>query len=139
MLSTDEIGNRIKEYRSNKKIKQKDLAKIIGIPSNTLSQYETGTIEMKASFLKDLAIKININIHWLVTGKGDMYINQEGNVNFSGNIVQESNNIAIGDNININEKDNEEIIKVCEVIRKLSKQKVKKLYHLAELENLDEK
>jgi len=94
---------------------------------------------MKASFLKDLAIKININIHWLVTGKGDMYINQEGNVNFSGNIVQESNNIAIGDNININEKDNEEIIKVCEVIRKLSKQKVKKLYHLAELENLDEK
>lgn len=35
--------NRIKEYRQKKKLSQSDIAKIIGVKQNTISQWESET------------------------------------------------------------------------------------------------
>ena len=39
------IGKILKRMRAQKKLKQRELSKIINIPQNTISQYETETIQ----------------------------------------------------------------------------------------------
>jgi phage repressor protein C with HTH and peptisase S24 domain len=67
------IGGRLKEVRNRLGYKtQEPFAVKIGTSQTTLSKYENGTIDIP----DDLKIKISelgINIHWLVTGEGDMF------------------------------------------------------------------
>jgi DNA-binding XRE family transcriptional regulator len=66
------IGGRLKEVRNRLGYKtQEPFAVKIGTSQTTLSKYENGTIDIP----DDLKIKISefgINIHWLVTGEGEM-------------------------------------------------------------------
>lgn len=71
------IGNRIKEARNYRKISQELLADKIGISKRTLINYEQNDKEPTATTIINIAINCNINEWWLLTGKGNMLLNED--------------------------------------------------------------
>ncbi|MGI6004787.1 MAG: helix-turn-helix domain-containing protein [Christensenellales bacterium] len=63
---------RIRELREIHGLMQKDLAKILGVANNTLSQYETGTRIPDYRVLKAMANYFNVSIDYLVGNDGNL-------------------------------------------------------------------
>ena len=61
-----EIGNKIKSYRENRKMTQKDVAEILGVEPATISKYELNMIEPNIESLKNLAETFEITIDKLL-------------------------------------------------------------------------
>ena len=51
------IGKKIKLYRENKKMTQKEIAEILEVEPATISKYESSTIEPNIESLKKLSVK----------------------------------------------------------------------------------
>ena len=60
------IGNKIKQYREERKMTQKDIAEILEVEAATISKYESGMIEPNIESLKRLASTFNITVDELV-------------------------------------------------------------------------
>jgi len=70
-----EIGSRLKILRKKCNKNQDEFAIFIEIDKQTLLRYEKGHRSPNGLFFKKIQKKIpNINLHWLLTGEGDMYI-----------------------------------------------------------------
>lgn len=70
------IGQRLKLIREQTGLSQAKFAYLFGMPQTTYAKYETGGgVPDELKF--ELSQKYNINIHWLVTGQGPMYIDGE--------------------------------------------------------------
>ena len=61
-----EIGKKIKLYRENKKMTQKDIAEILGVEPATISKYESNMIEPNISSLVKLAEIYEVTIDELL-------------------------------------------------------------------------
>lgn len=57
------VGARIKEYRKNKKLSQKELGELIGVKHNTISSYESGNNEPVHSVLYKIANALDVSIN----------------------------------------------------------------------------
>ena len=68
-----EIGARLKLYRETLKLNQKEFASKLGIKQESLSRYESGN----QSIPDEIKLKLSedISIDWLITGKGEMFVN----------------------------------------------------------------
>lgn len=67
----DDIGQRIRKLRLERKLTQGQLAKAIGITQGSLTQLETGKSKSPASTtLTELARVFEVDPDWLMTGKG---------------------------------------------------------------------
>ena len=64
---------RLKELRKSLNIQQGEFAKSLGILQQQLSKYERGENKPSADFFLKLIEKTNVNMNWLLTGKGDMF------------------------------------------------------------------
>ena len=60
------IGNKIKKYREENKMTQKDIAEILEVEAGTISKYESGKIEPNIESLKRLAETFHITVDELV-------------------------------------------------------------------------
>jgi len=70
------IGNRLKLLRTKHlKLSQEKLAEILGVKRNTLSNWERGENEMNYEAMLILYNKFGVNINWLLTGEGSMFVN----------------------------------------------------------------
>lgn len=72
------VNERLRLIRSSLELSQKAFGDKLGIPQTTYANYESG----KASIPDDLKQKladINVNLHWLITGQGPMYLGQDEN------------------------------------------------------------
>lgn len=67
------MNKRIREIRIALGMQQGDFADKIDILQQQLSKYERGENKPSAEFFKKLAEKENVNINWLLTGKGQMF------------------------------------------------------------------
>ena len=65
------LGEKIKQYRENKKMTQNEIAEILGVKPATVSKYETGTIEPNIETLKKLAEIFEVSIDELLNDKKD--------------------------------------------------------------------
>jgi len=63
------IGNKIKEYREENKMTQRDIAEILEVEPGTISKYESGIIEPNIESLKKLAETFNITVDELINDK----------------------------------------------------------------------
>jgi len=54
--------------------KQKDVAKALGISIPTIIRYESGESTPDSKILSKLIALFKINIHWLLTGEGEMFL-----------------------------------------------------------------
>jgi transcriptional regulator with XRE-family HTH domain len=76
-----EIGNRIKVYRETIGMNQKEFSEKIDMSASYLSEIETGKHGIGFSFLIRLASAVNINLNWLLTGKGNIFLRESGKKN----------------------------------------------------------
>lgn len=80
------VGSNIKRLRKNKKMSQKDMAKILNIPCSTYSNYENNNREPSAELLKKVADILEVNISDLLsidigkkaTDDRDKYLSDDG-------------------------------------------------------------
>ena len=67
------MKERIKQIRLELGMSQGDFANEINVVQQQLSKYERGENKPSADFLIKLIEKINVNVNWLLTGKGTMF------------------------------------------------------------------
>lgn len=67
------VGSNIKKFRKERKMSQKEMAKILNIPSSTYSNYENNNREPSAEVLKKIAQVLNVDLKILLG------VNQEAN------------------------------------------------------------
>ncbi len=68
------IGKRIKALRLTLKVTQTDLAKKLNVKPSAISQIESGKINPSTEKMKLLTRLCDVNLHWLITGKGPMWV-----------------------------------------------------------------
>lgn len=72
-----DLGNRIAEFRKAVKLSQLELAEKTGISRGFISQLETGRANPSIGFLYILMIEYKLSLNWLLTGLGEMFINDD--------------------------------------------------------------
>lgn len=71
-----------------KGLKLKDFVAITGLPYRTAQSYLSGTREPNPEGMQIICTHLGVNINWLLTEKGDMFINDY--LNESINNIEES-------------------------------------------------
>jgi len=79
------IGERIRLIRKKLGLTQKEFGERIGVIDRLVSKWEKGLNEPTSKSLKAIAQEFNVNLHWLLTGEGEMFIdkNKKGQGNFT--------------------------------------------------------
>ncbi|GHV04849.1 hypothetical protein AGMMS50229_06980 [Campylobacterota bacterium] len=110
------IQNRIKEARNALKFsRQEEFAKNLDIPFGTYQRYENNTeTKIPHTFFDKMREKYGISADWLIFGTGEMFIHQKQCTNAG-----------------------EELKPMIDLLEKLPKKSVQKLYLLAQIEALD--
>ena len=70
------IKDRLKLAFDAKSLKLVAVCEISGIPYSTLQNYLRDVREPTVENLIKLSTHLNINLHWLLTGQGEMFINE---------------------------------------------------------------
>lgn len=99
-------GLRLRELRTQRKMKQSDLAKIMGVAPNTVSTWETGDRDPNGEDLKKLAVYFDVSLDYLM-----------GVPNALKKTILESDKVLLN-KFNELEKNQQKII--CELIDTLS-------------------
>ncbi len=68
------FGDRVRKVRNILKLNQSQLSKAIGIDSSRLSRVENDKEKLTIEQLDKLSRLKNINLHWLLTGEGEMFL-----------------------------------------------------------------
>jgi len=71
------IGKRIKEIKTELNLTSSDLAKKLNIPVRTIGSYERGEAQPGPKFLNALMDILYVNINWLLSGRGSMFITKK--------------------------------------------------------------
>ena len=71
------MHNRIKQIRVTLNFQQGEFAQKINILQQQLSKYERGENKPSADFFIKLVEVANVNINWLLTGKGKMFVDKD--------------------------------------------------------------
>ena len=64
-ISKEKIGNRLKEFRKEKNVTQKELATVLNTTHSTISAYESGKTTLLTIFAYEIAKKYNISMDWI--------------------------------------------------------------------------
>jgi len=73
------VGERVKAVRYMLNIKQKEFALAIKVTQSAISQIENGTVSISSDTLTNISSTYNVNINWLLTGQGSMFIGENTN------------------------------------------------------------
>ena len=65
-----ETALKLKELRKQKKLKQSELASVMGVAKNTISTWETGSREPNCEYLRKLAFYFDVTVDYFI-GKGE--------------------------------------------------------------------
>jgi phage repressor protein C with HTH and peptisase S24 domain len=72
------ISERFSEIKNDVSLKGKGFADSIAILPQTVSDIERGKREPSKDVLLKLASKYQVNLHWMLTGEGEKYVNDRG-------------------------------------------------------------
>lgn len=70
------IGKRIKEIKASLHLTSTELARQLNIPVRTIGSYEREEAQPGPKFLNALIETYCVNINWLLTGKGNMFLSR---------------------------------------------------------------
>ena len=71
------IGERLKQVRKYHKLTQTAISEKFFITGATYCRYETDQIEPNLQFLKEFSVILGINLNWLITGEGEIFLSGE--------------------------------------------------------------
>ncbi|MBN1079242.1 helix-turn-helix domain-containing protein [Clostridium botulinum] len=81
-MFNDNFGNRLKELREDKELKQSELANMLNIARNTISSYESNINEPSLDILVKIADIFNVSLDYLLCRTNIKYnLNLEGEQN----------------------------------------------------------
>lgn len=83
-----EFGERLKEAREKLGFNQNEFAEKIQIAPQSLARYEKNKVKPTIEFIEKLTDMFIINSNWLINGKGNIFIENESNLNFKEEILQ---------------------------------------------------
>ena len=75
------IGQRIKDIRKAKKITQNELAIVLKIDQSNVSDYENDKYMPSFQTIDNMRVAYNVDLHWLFSGEGSMFITDTKVVN----------------------------------------------------------
>ena len=70
----EKIGERLKQIRKNKNLTQTAFGEILGVTKQAVANVESCHSNPSMEFLYKLIEKFNVNANWLITGKGEVFI-----------------------------------------------------------------
>ncbi len=70
-------NQRIKELREVLKLTQVQLADFLGVSKQYFYRVEKGLTDLSKEKIVTLCVKYNVSIDWLLTGRGQMFLNKE--------------------------------------------------------------
>lgn len=70
------IGKRIKELRAELHYTAAEIAAGLEIPVRTIGSYEREEAQPGSKFFKAMIEKYHVNVNWLLTGKGSMFMSK---------------------------------------------------------------
>ena len=76
------IGDRLKLLRKCLNLSAKEMADSLNIPVRTIGGYERGENPPNEKFLTQLILVHNVNINWLLSEKGPMFIQEKNTANY---------------------------------------------------------
>lgn len=68
------FGKRLKQARQLKGLSQEDFGKILGLTKQSISRVENDKIFVSKEILCNMIVNFNLNVNYLLTGKGQMFI-----------------------------------------------------------------
>ncbi|MBR6162471.1 helix-turn-helix transcriptional regulator [bacterium] len=71
------VGKRIKKIKNVLNITSSALAKRLSIPLRTIGSYERDEAPPSEKFLNAMISQLHVNINWLLTGAGQMFVNSK--------------------------------------------------------------
>lgn len=71
------IGKRIKELKTILHLTSLEMANELSIPVRTIGSYERDEAQPGPKFLNALIDKFSVNINWLLSGRGNMFITKK--------------------------------------------------------------
>jgi len=85
------LQQRLKQIRSEKALTVEQLALLIGIPGRTISSYERGEHIPSASYLALLNEHLQVNLNYLLSGKGSLFLSNDESLSYEHLIRAEYN------------------------------------------------
>jgi transcriptional regulator with XRE-family HTH domain len=85
------LSQRLKQIRLEKSLTVEQLALLIGIPGRTISSYERGEHVPPSSYLALLNENLHVNINYLLSGKGTMFLSFNKSLRYEQLIRDEYN------------------------------------------------
>jgi len=74
------IGDRIRQVRKAQSLTQQAFAKKIGITQGFFAGIENGRYKPDVEILSRISTNFNIDLHWLLTGEGEMFLDESKKV-----------------------------------------------------------
>ena len=71
------MNNRIRELRKTLGLRQREFAERIGLKQNAISYMEKSGSTVTEQNIKSICSQFNVNEHWLRTGLGQMFLENE--------------------------------------------------------------
>ena len=118
---------RLKEIREEKRYTQKEFADILDLKQAKIRDMEVGRGKVSTEIALKIEDEFNINLRWLLAGRGDKYLNKDtSNVSVNNH----SGNVAVNGTVTINTKDyadSEEIRELLELLKEVPKSWIDKI------------
>lgn len=86
-----QLQQRLKQIRSEQDLTIEQLALLIGIPGRTIASYERGEHVPSASYLALLNEHLQVNLNYLLSGKGSLFLSNDGSLRYEQLIRDEFN------------------------------------------------
>jgi phage repressor protein C with HTH and peptisase S24 domain len=90
------ISERFSKIENDVHLKGKEFADSIDVLPQTVSDIERGKREPSKDVLLKLASKYQVNLHWMLTGEGEKYVNNKGIVTTNETTIAFPNKIKRG-------------------------------------------
>jgi len=71
------VGARLKEIRKISKLNQQNFAEKLKVTDKTYWNYEKDVSDISVSCLTNLFTLFNVNLNWLITGEGEMFLSDK--------------------------------------------------------------
>ncbi|MCK4762113.1 MAG: helix-turn-helix transcriptional regulator [Candidatus Aminicenantes bacterium] len=73
-INFDEIGRRLRQVRKSLDFTLKEMGEMSGFVVSAISEMELGKKRILSEYLNLLAGKFRVNLNWVFTGKGSMFL-----------------------------------------------------------------
>jgi len=75
-MPENQIKDRLKKIRDYTGLSQQEMADKLEVLVTTISKYERGIINPASNFLIKINSLFNVNLNWLITGQGKMFLDE---------------------------------------------------------------